>query len=278
MVCSQMERTERLGVNKGMRDENYLVIQGFMRTQLNLKGNELLIYALIYGFCQDGGEFTGSIGYITEWVGSTKKTIITTIKSLIDKGLLTKEEEVKNGVKFCKYRAVYPQENTEKEGEEKITPPVKKLHRGGVKITPNNLIDNIGVKEERISNDILSKKETATAVVRAYNEICHSLPKVTKLTDTRIRHINARLKEYTEEDLRTAFLIAEASDFLTGRTDRSKWKADFDWLMKESNLVKVLEGNYTNPDKKKDRFKEAEDKLLQDEEISQEDIDLWKTI
>lgn len=33
-----------------VKNENYLVIQGWMITELKLKGNELLIYAIIYGF------------------------------------------------------------------------------------------------------------------------------------------------------------------------------------------------------------------------------------
>ena len=34
--------------------DNYVAIQGWMITDLNLKGNDLLIYAVIYGFSQDG--------------------------------------------------------------------------------------------------------------------------------------------------------------------------------------------------------------------------------
>ena len=36
-----------------VKNENYLVIQGWMITELKLKGNELLIYAIIYGFSQN---------------------------------------------------------------------------------------------------------------------------------------------------------------------------------------------------------------------------------
>ena len=56
-----------------INDKNYLHIEGWMRTQLGLKGNELMIYALIYGFSQDGNSwFCGSAGYISEWVGITR--------------------------------------------------------------------------------------------------------------------------------------------------------------------------------------------------------------
>ena len=57
-----------------MIDNNYIVIQGWMINQLNLKGNELLCYALIYGFSQDGkSEFIGSASYIAGWLNIDKR-------------------------------------------------------------------------------------------------------------------------------------------------------------------------------------------------------------
>ena len=38
--------------------------------------------------------------------------------------------------------------------------------------------------------------------------------------------------------------MAEESDFLSGR--KTNWRADFNWLMNETNMVKVIEGNYKN--------------------------------
>ena len=51
----------------------YIVIQDWMISDLQLKGNELLTYALIYGFSQDGeSEFKGSLKYISEFLGVKK--------------------------------------------------------------------------------------------------------------------------------------------------------------------------------------------------------------
>lgn len=83
-----------------------------------------------------------------------------------------------------------------------------------------------------------------TPVVERYNRICVSLPKVTAITDKRKKLINARLKQYSMVEIEEVFLLAEASDFLKGA--KGNWKANFDWLMNESNFVKVLEGNYNN--------------------------------
>lgn len=48
---------------------------------------------------------------------------------------------------------------------------------------------------------------------------------------------------YTVEDMKTAFQYAENSPFMKGKNERN-WKADFDWIMKDSNMAKILEGKY----------------------------------
>lgn len=74
-----------------VKDNNFIAIQGWMRTKLNLKGNELLIYALIYGFSQDGNSsFKGSRKYIADWCGCSLDTVDRSLGSLINKGLISK--------------------------------------------------------------------------------------------------------------------------------------------------------------------------------------------
>ena len=89
-----------------IKNENYIVIQGWMVNELGLKGNELLIYAIIYGFSQDENQsYTGGLQYLCNWLNSTKQTVINTLKSLQDKNLIEKSENIMNGVKFCEYRS-----------------------------------------------------------------------------------------------------------------------------------------------------------------------------
>lgn len=74
-----------------VNDNSFIVIQGWMRARLNLKGNELLIYALIYGFSQDGeSRFKGSRQYIADWCGCSLDTVDRSLGSLVDKGLIAK--------------------------------------------------------------------------------------------------------------------------------------------------------------------------------------------
>jgi uncharacterized phage protein (TIGR02220 family) len=96
-----------------VKDNNFIAIQGWMRTQLNLKGNELLIYALIYGFSQDGNsKFSGTRRYIAEWCGCSMKTVDNTIASLLAKQLIVKHEKYVNGIRMCDYTAVPPETAT----------------------------------------------------------------------------------------------------------------------------------------------------------------------
>ena len=78
-----------------------------------------------------------------------------------------------------------------------------------------------------------------------YNDTCVSFPKVTQLSDKRKKAIKARLKKYSVDDLKRAFENAEESDFLKGSNSRN-WSANFDWIMNDTNLAKVLDGNYAN--------------------------------
>lgn len=82
-------------------------------------------------------------------------------------------------------------------------------------------------------------------IVDLYNSICKSFPSVRSLSDARRKAIKARLNTYTLEDFQTVFENAEASSFLKGSNDRN-WSANFDWLIKDSNIAKVLEGNYAD--------------------------------
>lgn len=82
-------------------------------------------------------------------------------------------------------------------------------------------------------------------IINLYHDTCVSFPHLRKPSTSRIEKINARLKSYNIEDFKLLFAKAEASDFLKGKNDRN-WKANFDWLLIENNMLKVLEGNYDN--------------------------------
>lgn len=99
-------------------------------------------------------------------------------------------------------------------------------------------------KEKRESREEKSRVDYEL-IARMYNDTCVSFPHLTTLSDARKKAIKARLNKYTIEDLQRAFELAEASDFLKGNNGRN-WSANFDWIIKDTNIAKILDGNYNN--------------------------------
>ena len=96
-----------------------------------------------------------------------------------------------------------------------------------------------------ISNEISQKDRFPyKEITDLYNQICTDLPACVKLSEARKKAIRARLSSgYTVEDFKTLFQKTKDSSFLTGGNNRN-WIAGFDWLIRDGNMAKVLEGNY----------------------------------
>ena len=105
------------------------------------------------------------------------------------------------------------------------------------------------IEEEKELDIDKEKKVDCQQIADLYNSICISFPKLRSLSDSRRKAIKARLNTYSIEDFQTVFENAESSSFLKGSNDRN-WTATFDWLIKDTNMVKVLEGNYADKGKR----------------------------
>ena len=144
-----------------VKNENHIVIQGWMVNELELKGNELIIYAIIYGFSQtENQKFTGSLQYLADWTNSTKQGVIKNLKSLVEKGYIDKDEKIINGVKFCEYHSTKFNRVLNK-----VEQGVKQSLMGGSKksLTNNIDIDNIN---NNIDYKIDNKQQVADALLR----------------------------------------------------------------------------------------------------------------
>lgn len=114
--------------------DTFVTIHGWM-LDLGLTPNELMAYAVISSFGQDGKWFQGSASYLGWWMGCKRKhTVLDTLASLVEKGLVQKRERWDRGKKMCDYRPVRRQ--------------VRLAHRTGADTAPHNTIDiPIGIKE-----------------------------------------------------------------------------------------------------------------------------------
>ncbi len=110
-----------------------------------------------------------------------------------------------------------------------------------------NKSNDVAITERDRERDLDKEKEKIqyNVVVDDYNSICANLPKVTALSDARKKAIKARINKYGCDGIMKAFRKASESDFLNGTNGRN-WRANFDWIMKDANMAKILDGNYDN--------------------------------
>lgn len=99
-----------------MKNDEYLLISGWMINELHLKGNDLLVYALIHRYSQDSTHrFYGSLQYIADWTNSTVSGVQNNLKNLLNAGLICKEKVVTgtNGVRNEYWISKVPQSCTQ---------------------------------------------------------------------------------------------------------------------------------------------------------------------
>lgn len=183
---------------------NYINIQQWMVSDLNLSGNELLIFALIYGYSQDGqGEFFGGFSYIAEWINCSTRTVINIIKELENKKYIKKRQEGRQGQLKNYYRALniyeiqsHPQDNenfTREKNSQAICNnfigDMKKIQVGSEKnsvdYNDSILYDNIEQKNNKYDNK--EYKDKIRRKIHAKSELADAVDKYTE--DKEIREL-----------------------------------------------------------------------------------------
>ncbi len=111
----------------------------------------------------------------------------------------------------------------------------------------NKSIEEESKGEDKIVNLVLlpnKEKIDFQEIVDIFNSVCIELPKVTKIIDARKKAITKILEKNSLEELGTVFRNISESDYLNGKI--VTWKADFDWILKPENFIKILENKYKN--------------------------------
>ena len=96
--------------------------------------------------------------------------------------------------------------------------------------------------------DKTDSKISYQLIADTFNDICKSFDRVERISDSRKEDIATACKKFGFEQIRTAFAKAENSKFLKGEECKGayKFKANFNWIIKEENLKKILGGNFDN--------------------------------
>ena len=150
-------------------DNNYFQIAGWMLNRLKLKGTALNVYAIIYGFSQDGeSSFNGSRQYLCDFTGATKPTIDKALAELQAMDLIIKTSKKINDVIHNEYKANLEALRDFTTSKETL-PPGKETLQGGSKETLphnkdiNNKEDNKSIKEE----EKVKKEKSLDEVIEA---------------------------------------------------------------------------------------------------------------
>lgn len=188
-------------------NDNYILITGWMVNELELSGSELFVYALIYGFSQDGeSKFNGSRKYIADWFKCSLPTIDKALNGLIEKKLIIKEEEYINGVKFNKFRI-----------DKETLQGIKKFYGGSKEILHNNNIYNTSNKENTTINSSIkeSNKKPTIEEIKSY-------------CDERDNNINPE----------QFYDFYESKNWMVGKNKMKDWKACIRTWERRTNINK----------------------------------------
>lgn len=167
-----------------MDDDKYYTIQGWMVKRMELTGNELLAYALIYGFTKDfKSRFTGSLDFVCKSLNVTKNTAKKALDSLVAKELIIKTDIPNGNIKYCEYhccKKAYDTVQHEINGDIKNNYNKKKL-----KTTIKNDI-NKGIAEIAICQNL-----TQGIAKTGIESIAESAPN---------NHVNNYIKNHVHEE------------------------------------------------------------------------------
>lgn len=134
-----------------MSSDNYIVIQGWMCNELDLKGNELLIFALIYGFSQDGqSRFYGNRNYIANTFNISLPTVDKAIEGLRTKNLIIRYIITDDNGSHYEYEVC----------KETLHGVVKKLYGGSKETLLNNTNKQTTNKKEKSNSKELLQKNS----------------------------------------------------------------------------------------------------------------------
>lgn len=130
--------------------------------------------------------------------------------------------------------------------------------------------------DSTVSKDTVSRTEVQPKflkIIEAWNSLtCYGIKGIQIITPNTKRYewLNARLKQYGEDNVLLAIEKIRQSDFLKG-DNKKGWVITFDWFVKPNNFPKVLEGNYDN---REHRPMNKTAQMLQD---SYDMMDEWAT-
>ena len=179
-----------------MKNKDYINVQGWMVNELQLSGNELLLFALIHGYSKDGiNKYRGSINYVSEFLSISRKTVINLYSKLLNKEFISKQD-CNSGNLYC---------TIVDQGSVKST-LVQKVHQGSVKSTPIGSVKSTPNIYNNINNIYIEPKQdefTEQYFLKRWKQAREHFDKkptnITQLIPHERANFNELKKDYSKE-------------------------------------------------------------------------------
>lgn len=215
-----------------VKSDNYINIQGWMISELSLKNSELLIYAIIYGFSQDGhGRFRGTLAYLMDWTQASKPTVLKALDVLQERGLIVKDEvALLNGQRGVEYRAV-PRGDGGSRAARSAADGDQSSENGSAEIEDNSVSN----AENCIESAADGGKETLPPVKKFDGGSKETLPGAVKkfdqgvkklYPDNKVNNINNTIRD--NQSINPSCVEEDAAD---GLMDRIRTQIEYDVLV-----------------------------------------------
>lgn len=196
---------------------NY-TIHDFMTERLRLSGTELLLYALVYNFSQDGnGCFYGSNDYAAKKVGCTRVNVNDKLSRLVKRGLLSRSYGSHNGKPTIDYVAIVPevcQDSIQCKGS---------LQQLSIKLTPDcdeSLHNNKGDNLNDNQNTVTTSRAKKVELIQYAEFVSMTADEHQKLVD-----------EFGETDAASLIQILDNYKGSSGKKYKSDYRAIRSWCV-----------------------------------------------
>ncbi len=175
-----------------IKDDNYIVVQGWMRTKLHLENTKLLVYAAIYSFSQDGvNEYTASVAWLADFIAKSERSVYRALDELEKLGYIECCKRNKDKGKTNTYKAYSLDEIVKRRGTDIVSYPPGE--GADIMSYPSDIVSypvchDVSPKNNNINNNInkqVSKKEKDKQEYQERASVCAS--DLTCMTDEELQ-------------------------------------------------------------------------------------------
>lgn len=206
--------------------ENYIHVAGWMIKDLKLKGNELLIYACIYGFTQTENQvYNGGLQYLADWTNTSKQSVLNNLNSLIEKDLIVKNEKYINGVKFCEYYSKNLNsvlKNFEQPIQKSLTGDIQKSLTNNIEV--NNKVNNKSIFIKPTVEEIQAYCKERNNGVDAQRFFDYYEAKGWLIGKSKMKDWKASVRLWERNTTQETYSSFDADDFFNHAVQKSKEK------------------------------------------------------